>query len=445
MNDVFKKLIIVLAFVTILVLSIVMNWTGVLWLFLGSMWVLAYLQETKYRRNLIIISIFGFLLGWRGLGLSPSFYIYPTELFFWMAFAISLTEHQKKVGREHFGFIEIALLALSLQGIITALFYDRNWASVLSVFKSFIVFIPILFVLRRWVHNTSQLYLYSRSVVYVGIIIAVSGLVERFVPSAYSFLPEEYQISLIRYNFEFGSEVELSGFRLWGTPVVSVLLVLCAGMAAFLPPSPKGAYRYLDLLALPIITLGIIASGYRSAWLGLAVVLALLLFFLPRRGIVVLTISAIPAILLFPISYLDRLRTVFYLTHAQDPTFITRSNALQTGLRTLQTHFFLGTGWSSPTAFNDWVNVGVFIGGIGLLVFVAWYIRILSGLSRLTFRREFEQRNLALAYLASLTGNAISMVSGAMSQVFPIMTAFWLVFCLACRFIEISRTGEKRA
>jgi hypothetical protein len=53
-------------------------------------------------------------------------------------------------------------------------------------------------------------------------------------------------------------------------------------------------------------------------------------------------------------------------------------------------------------------------------------------------------RSLLLAFAASLLGYGVSMVSGAMTQVFPIMTGFWFVFCLGWRFVEISTNEVKK-
>lgn len=446
MSDIRKNLLAFLLSTTILALFFYLDWIKpwMLWLLLAGNAIFVFLQRAEYRRNLIVISILGFLTGWRGLDFSPSFIVYPTELFFWLALVVSIIEKQQRSQTMHLGFLEASLFFFSLQGIVVARIYQREWLNLLAIFKSFIVFIPMLLVLRRWLQDIAQILLYVRVIVYIGMLIAISGLLERFYPSVVSFLPVLPQ-TITRYNYEFRTAIELSGYNLWGTPVVSVFLVLCAGLAAFLPSSLNRVGRYIDYLAFPVIALGIVASGYRSAWLGLAVILVLLLFLHPKRAGVMLGLVAIPAIYLFSDSYLDRLRTILYITHSQDPTFVTRSNALQNGLTTIQNHFLLGTGWNSPTAFNDWVNVGVAIGAIGLLFFVGWYVHILARLSKRSLTHRSKEYNLSIAFLASLIGNAISMISGAMFHVFPIMTAFWLVFCLACRFTEISQPEKEIA
>src|SRR5688500_7697679 len=66
-----------------------------IWVFLivlGSLGIFIFLQQKEYRRNMLLISILGLLTGWRGVDLSPSFIIYPTELFIWLGFILCVLD-----------------------------------------------------------------------------------------------------------------------------------------------------------------------------------------------------------------------------------------------------------------------------------------------------------------------------------------------------------------
>ena len=74
-----------------------------------------------------------------------------------------------------------------------------------------------------------------------------------------------------------------------------------------------------------------------------------------------------------------------------------------------------------------------------LLVFIIGYGWLLYQLFRLAnLSKVKNDRLLYLAFFVALFGYGVAMFSGAMSQVFPIMTGFWFVFCLTYRLVEIS-------
>ena len=414
----------------------------------GCIGIFLFLQRAQYRRNLLVISIFGFVLGWRGIDFSPSFIVYPTELFIWFGFIILLADqliHGNIDRRLELTRFEVLLAILSLVGVITALGYGRPWLEILFPFKSFLVFVPMMMLFRSWIHEKEEVYAYVKVLVVVGVIISALGLIERYVPAiaalSPSIMPGKTES---RYNFEFGSKVELAGFNAWGTPVVSTLLVLLTGLAAFHPLSQRRWSRYLQSLILAVLILAIIAAGYRSAWLGLSLIILLVILF-NRAQILASLPWVIPGVVyLFSSAYLDRLKTLLYVFgSSQDPSLIRRSAALRTGLDILREHPLFGTGWGASTSFNDWVNIGVAIGMPGLLILVlgyGWLLLMLMRYARTS--KKAEDRSLHLAFFVALSAYAIAMISGAMSQVFPIMTGFWFVFCLANRLREISSSEE---
>lgn len=423
-----------------------MSEKGLLFLVAG-IWVFIFLIQKQYRRNLLVISILGFIVGWHGLNISPGFVIYPTELLIWFGFLIYLLSRKNRrsdVRPPKPTFWEIALALLAVTGGFTALIYNHPLFNDLAFLKSFLVFIPMLVLFRGWISNKQQIVFFARTLVYAGTIISILGLMERYIPAISTLFSNFIPVSMeTRYNFGFDSFVNLAAFSFWGTPVVSVLLVLFTGLAVFLPKPNIRWQKIIWFLTPPLLTLAIISTGYRSAWLGLIVVIVLGVVFNPGQSLPWLVLAIPVSFVLFSSAFIDRLKTVFYLPAFQDPTFITRYSALQNGLQTIKDNLLLGVGWGSPTTFNDWVNLGVAIGGIGLMVFAIWYGLLLINLLKYA-RKTMEKDNyfLCMSFFTALGGYSIAMFSGAMSQVFPIMTGFWFIFCLGWRLIEISREEE---
>ena len=449
MNNVAKNLLALLLGILCVVFLVMRGWISekLVWVLLGGICILIFMLQKQFRRNLLIISILGFLTGWRGINISSSFIVYPTELFLWLGLLVFLIDQlsgRMDVHPPRPMLLEIILLVFAVLGGITALFFGRPLLDILATLKSFLVFIPMLVLFRSWIQDKHQVVFYARLLIVVGMIISMLGLLERYVPQIAAIFPNYmYAPTENRINFEFGTAIQLAGFSSWGTPVVSTLLVLLSGLAIFIPKPQKGWQKYGWFFVLPVLILGIISSGYRSAWLGLVPVIIL--------GMVLNGVQVLPwiasatagSLVLFSSTFIDRFRTVLFVKNSRDPSVLTRSLALQNGLLTIKSNFFFGTGWNSPTAFNDWINVGVYMGGLGLLVFVTWYGWLLIKL--FGFARKAKSTDaflLHMSFITALVGYSIAMFSGAMSQIFPIMTGFWFVFCLGWRLVEISHEEE---
>ncbi len=412
----------------------------------GGILVLVLLLLPNHRQNILVIGILGLFIGWHGISFSPSFTLYLPELFIWIGFGMYLFE-QTRPGALHSGSISIyavILGILTLLGGLTAFLNGHGVVPTLNELKSFLIFIPMLILFRSWIQTEQQVLFYTKVLVYVGMAISVLGLTEKRIPFLSSLIPVVASQNYVRLNFGFQSSVILDAFSSWGTPVVSVLLVLLIGLSLSLSSGHKASHRLIWMISLPILGLGIVSSGYRSAWLGLLVVFALALLIDLKAFLYSSFIFLVGCILLFSSSYIDRFKTIWQFNTSPDPTFITRSLAMQNALHTILSNPLLGTGWASPTAFNDWVNIGVSMGIPGILFFAFWYGVLLWKLLNVARKSvESQRRLLFLGFFAALSGYAVSMVSGAMSQVFPIMTGFWFVFCLAWRAIEIIHTEEK--
>lgn len=445
MNDRVKKLIAFFALLVGLTLILSLNLIGstFIWVLLGSITIFVFLLQKSYRRNLLVVSILGLLLGWRGIDFKSAFIIYPTELFVWVGLLIYLTDqilHKKLIS--DLNWFSALLFLFAMIGVVVSWNYRQSWLSVLNSLKSFLVFLPMMILFRGWIRGKSEILLYAKCLVIVGAVISAIGLLERYVPQIGSLLPSVLSSTAeIRYNFDVGGSIELAAFNFWGTPVISAILALLSGLAAILPSENSGWTKFGWLMMFPVIVLGVIASGYRSAWLGLLPIFLLMLF-VNRSQIWTLLIGIVPgSVYLFSSAYVDRFQTILQMIQgsSHDPTFIRRSAALQVSLQSLWNHPLWGVGWNSPTAFNDWVNVGLWTGLPGLLIFMVGYGWLLFSLYRLAQKAtERQDRLLLWAFFSALAGYAVVMFSGAMSQVFPLMTAFWFVFCLAWRLVEIS-------
>jgi len=422
----------------------------VIWILFGSICIFIFLQQRQFHRNLLVVSIVGFLTGWRGLDITPTLIMYPTELFLWLGLLVYFMERTSWPGKVHSPVLkvpEIILALFAVLGGITALIYGQPVPVVLNAMKSFLVFIPMLVLFRSWIQDKDQIVFYARLLAFIGMIISILGLLERFVPQVAALFPTYmYKPTDIRFNFGVGSTIVLANFSSWGTPVVSTLLVLFTGLAVFLPVPKSGWQKIAWLFVLPVLILAIIATGYRSAWLSLIPIFILGIVLYPKRTVPYIASIMVVFLILFPYEYLDRFKTIFLMANSPDPTFIRRSLALQNGLQTLKNNLLLGTGWNTVEPINDLVNIGDSTGVFGLLVFLIWYIRLLVELLKYAWRIKVRDNYLLpISFFAALSGYAIAMFSGAMSDVLPIMTGFWFVFCLGWRLVEIFQEEELRS
>ena len=415
---------------------------------LGAILLGVFLLGQQGHRNLLLACIAGLILGWRSLHiLSFRVYIYPSELLIWVGFAVYLldTVHIKKLQPLPRLPRYAKLLAIfTLLGLVVAAMNDKPLESALDQAKSFFIFVPLIFLFQGWIKSVADIYLYVRTLVVVGFTIAGFGLLEYFVPVISGLVanlqhsPTDYEY--LRFNYQSGDWIRLSPFNIWGTPVVAVALVPVVGLLYVVFLRVKGVQKWLWACMGLIIVTGIILSGYRSAWLGL-LVMAIVMLFLDRKSAVVVWLSGIILILYLPARFITHFYSILAFVETRDHSILVRFTRLREGLQSILHHPLLGSGWSTRAVFNDWVYIAVALGLPALIIFIIWYSRLIQKLigvfrrSILTFNRL--DRILAGGFLLGLTGYAVSMISGAMSQVRPLMTAFWIFFCLAWRFVEL--------
>jgi len=235
-----------------------------------------------FERNVLIIASCSLILGWRGLSLTSQFSIYPTEAILWLgvivyfARGITIAREKLDIRIPWYSFV-LALFALS--SIFVALTRGQSIGWALIEMKAFLIFIPALILFRAWINTISQLRFYLVLFLFSGVIIAGMGIAERYIPFLSSALPQLFPTPInVRSNFLAGGEVELANFSSWGGPIVSTILVTLLGAWTGVMRISKGISKWLWTLAGGVLVFAVIITGYRSAWIGLFVMLFYCLF-----------------------------------------------------------------------------------------------------------------------------------------------------------------------
>lgn len=404
---------------------------------------LVKLLKVDYRKILLIMISGGILLGWRGVEILPNFRIFPSEYFIWIGFFINLFDSlikNKPYKRMKWPWQAIFLGFATIFAVVLAGLKSRPANLYLSEAKSFFVFIPLLIIFKDLITTKKQILTVVYAVTFSCVIIALLGVIERFFPQISSLLPWLFTNSTYsRNNFNFGSMVELSGFSFWGSPVISVFLVMGLGLWTAGLSVSKKILKLLWIISGMILILGILVSGYRTSWIGLIVVLLLLFLNKSNYGLFLIGIVGISFYLL-PEGFLDRLLTAFRPLQSGDTSVLFRTEALKAGLIILRDNWLFGTGWNTKIVFNDWLYLAIVLGLPALIIFVSWYYLLLRKLRNLTNyvkRIDKTSRQIALGFFIGAAGYIFCMISGAMSQVPPIMVSFWVVFCAAWRYCEV--------
>jgi hypothetical protein len=282
-----------------------------------------------------------------------------------------------------------------------------------------------------------------RIMVITSLVIGISGVLEYFVPSVADFgahLLNLKSSDYFRVNLLRSEVIRLSPFDLWGTPVVVVALVPVLGFLPLIISQTAGMKKIFWISSCIIIIGGIILSGYRSAWLG-AIVGAIVMLLLNKKYIWSITIIFIPFIKYLPIKFIDRFLTILDIKESSDPSLILRAARLHQGFESILRHPIWGTGWSSQAVFNDWLYITVALGIPAIIIFIIWYGKLLLNLLNIfkeTSSSSYQiDKKISAGFLIGLSGNAFCMISGAAVQVRPLMTSFWILFCLALRYVDL--------
>lgn len=401
-------------------------------------------------RNLIMSACIGLVIGWRSIHFfSYQIYFFPAELIIWIGFAADLGGIVSRENTQYFSHLPRSALLLALFTLIGLVVAGIHHATLLEnaidEAKSFIIFIPLIILLQRWVRSIADISRLARTLIVAGFLIAVSGLLEYFVPSVAKLaanLLHQKSIEYYRANFQGSELVRLSPYYFWGgASVVAVALVPLVGLLTAVVGQTKSLRKWFWACMSIILVGGIIVSGYRSAWLGLLITVFVMLF-LDRKYIWAVLLTGIPFIRFLPIGFIERFNTILNINKASDTSLITRTAKIHIGIKSVIDHPLWGTGWASPAVYNDWLYLTVALGLPALIILATWYGRLLVQLFNIFYNStdsvRRQERLLAAGFLIGLSGNAVCMISGAMVQVRPLITSFWIIFCLAWRFVELA-------
>ncbi len=410
--------------------------------------VLIVLMRRDSKRMILMAAFGGVVLGWRGFEISPGLRVFPSELFVWLGvlnYLSSKLTHGRDSTQLGLPMASLLLAFVSLVGLGVAATNLNSMTDAVVEAKAFIIFFPILVLLRSWVRSVEDVSLYVRVLVVCGTIIAALGLLERFFPSVGEIAPWFFtNPTEMRVNVRGTDMILLSGFSSWGGTIVAVILVPCVALSAALQKQRVGAKRTIWIVSEVVLVAGIVVSGYRSSWLGLITVFAVL-FTIYRSSFFLYVAGAATAVYFLPAEYSDRFNTILLLSKSGDSSMVTRASAIERGLQSVWDNPLSGTGWGSQTVFNDWLYLAIALGLPALAIFAFWYFSLLGRLWRrigfTDFPAQSYSRHLMIGFLAGLAGYGVCMVSGAMSQVPPLMVSFWLIFCLGERLVRLEATA----
>jgi len=409
----------------------------------GTLSVISYSKDAI--RSLLALAAGMIVLGWRAAWITPQFGFFPAEVLVWFGALLMLARRHLaplNQGSTHIPRPAVGLVFLTISGVLVAILNSNPLGYALLEAKAFVVFLPILIIVLNVIDYPYDIVFFVKIIIASGTVISLVGLLEFIDPSISSRLPWLFTFpNYYRVNFPGGDPVHLASFSAWGGPIVATGLVLTTGLwvgwfaNAF--QRPTLVWKLAGFLNI----FGIVISGYRSAWLGLVVVLALS-FFLSRRGSVIIGGTFLAIFYFLPEGFLERVRWIPRIAETQEHSAVVRLDMSREGVEVML-RSPLGTGWASTAlpmyVHNDWLHVGVSIGLFAFVLFLVWYISTLFrlwGLARVTSADQ-PAGWLPNAFLVSLAGYAAAMFSGAMGQVPPLMTQFWIVFCLAYRLTHL--------
>ncbi len=409
--------------------------------------VLMSAQNKAQTKHYILMMAFAAIgLGWRGASLSSGVTVYPAELIIWVGFgvlgfnaALRLDTVTPRIAFPAFMLAFIAIINFLMDYVTPSPFVSTT--SKLFEFKSFMVFVPTVIVMQAWVNDRQQVLSYVKILVFVGFFISALGTLEYLFPSFFRSLGF-FRSLVSRNNFAGGGFVLLSNFSTWGTPVVAVMLVPIFVLWFTIPPTQHQKLELLiwRLIGLTLI-LGIVLSGYRSAWLGLGTAAGGLFLLYRSRSLFTLFII-VSSLAVLPEGFINRIKTILLLEASGDTSILNRTAAARQSISLLLESPLLGQGWTKTVVpFNDWLWIGLSVGFIGLSIFVIWYgtvlLRLWQAYQFTNYQTDHPMPNLAVGFWIALVAYGVCMVSGAMAQVGPLLTAFWLLLVLAERYAAL--------
>lgn len=391
--------------------------------------------------------ILSFVIGYRGVFLTPHLPVYPVELLLWVLFIVFLLRyrwsHTDQYGVDYKINIPRWLWILSIFWVF-ALFFgqirERAFDGMLREMANYLALFPIFILTAQIVRSRAAWRKSAVVFVLAGCIIAMMGLVEYIFP----------QVRVLAGDFinEVPNAVAWTGFRrglfaIWGAATAAFVCFLAAPFTFYLWVEYQQIRNRIFILLAAILLLGgVYISGYRSLWV-LTVILTGL-FIMLHNGLVVgaTYFMALPVLYrLLPVQQHNWLGTFFLLKGATanlDSSQFKRENrallAFQNGLEHPQ-----GLGWNGIAGtHSDFAQMLSNQGWIPTLIIIGVFLFIFFHLARLLKILPKNESTWSLTltlFLATIVLTGLMIFQGI--HVLPQMSLpGWFVLALAWQWLQ---------
>ena len=298
-------------------------------------------------------------------------------------------------------------------------------------FFNFVTLLPVFVVTGYTLHN-KQYWKYAVLVFYLaGFYIAAFGAVEYLFPGIIKLLPDF--ISTTETTSDL-SGFARARFAFWGQPAAAFVSFLALPFALKLWEWYRHPLARLLLIgSLVVFLFGIFIAGWRSLWLGTAVMFVALAVLKRNIRSLVLVIAALVVIYsVMPIEARVRLDTLLSSlqgeTVATDSSSIVRYNRAEDALQ-MAIEAPLGSGWgASGWVHSDIIQLAADIGILSVVVFVIWYLTSAFALMRRYLRSP---DNLTLSLLGSFVGVGLLFITQPIYVLAQLVIPVWFVWALA--------------
>jgi hypothetical protein len=387
----------------------------------------------------IVWAVFLLAFGLRRFFLTNRLEFHPAEILLWFLAALVFLERKPLVSGS-------ARFRLPLWMIFFILFWPIGWVlaifsgtaldQVFNQFKPFLVLPLVFWLVWRLLQEANGWRTLLTSLFLTSTLVAVLGLLEYVSPGVVGRIP----------GFTGGSSAFVgvnsflrARYSFYGAPTATFMMVIAAPLGLALWHWAKTPWnKWFIVGGFLLQAIGVYIGGYRSIWLALGaqVVIFLILNYGPLLGVFAL----IPVGFVYeslPREALIRMASLFSAVEGQplDSSAVKRIGRVEDALARLMEHP-LGTGWaSSGWTHNDLLQIGLSVGALGALVFIAGYLwtvfRLVRRLSALRLAKDTAGFRFGLGIFLSFIGSGFLYVSqGITWQIFLVLPA-WLSWAMA--------------
>jgi hypothetical protein len=309
-----------------------------------------------------------------------------------------------------------------------------TWYRMLPEFLHFALIFPVFIVTAAVLEKQS--FWKPVTAVFFGAstFIAFFGLLEYTVPSIRTLLPG----FVTAQATESLTAVSADGFvratfSFWGTNAAASFICLLAipMTIPLLTWTRRIELRVVIVIAAVIQLVAIYIGGYRSMWMTLSVMIAVVVIMrLGAKGLVVLGAAFLFIFSIAPDTAKTRLQTGISATQGnfQDSSALKRWTRVEQAF-TQATSVIMGSGWAAAGwAHSDFIQVFTNLGIVAGITFPAWYLLTLIG-AGFAYRR-YPRDALIIALLGSFLGvGALLLIEGV--SVYPqLAMPTWFIWAM---------------